>query len=267
MGDMNIKEHNGREYCFLFYKGDVVVKEGSEFLQTSEVVELGIDNSKLVYIGAEGVNEYYAVSVVGEEIFKGYSVKDIGDIRDEVSEVIFSMILRGLHFTNWLAKTKYCSCCGSEVSIGHKKAFIECKGCGNLMYPFVNPCILVAVLKEDKILLAHSPHFPTNLYSTLAGFVEAGESLEECVRREVREEVGIEIKNIRYFGTHPWPFSNSVMIGFIADYASGEIQIDNNEIESADWFSFDNLPKIPDYKYSFARIVIDHLIEARKNND
>lgn len=267
MGDMNIKEHNGREYCFLFYKGDVVVKEGSEFLQTSEVVELGIDNSKLVYIGAEEVNEYYAVSVVGEEIFKGYSVKDIGDIRDEVSEVIFSMILRGLHFTNWLAKTKYCSCCGSEVSIEHKKAFIECKGCGNLMYPFVNPCILVAVLKEDKILLAHSPHFPTNLYSTLAGFVEAGESLEECVRREVREEVGIEIKNIRYFGTHPWPFSNSVMIGFIADYASGEIQIDNNEIESADWFSFDNLPKIPDYKYSFARIVIDHLIEARKNND
>lgn len=264
MDNKNLNEYSGCSYCFLFYKRGIAVKEHSKFLSTSEVEQLGIDNSKLIYIGTAEGNDYYAIGVNNEDIVKGYSVMDIGDMRDEVSENVFSLVLRGLHFINWLDKTKYCSCCGSKVSIEHKKAYIECLNCGNLMYPFINPCILVAVLKDDKILLAHSPHFPPYLYSTLAGFVEPGESLETCVKREVREEVGIEIKNIKYFGTHPWPFSNSIMIGFIAEHASGEIQIDNNEIEAADWFSLDDLPNIPEYKFSFARIVIDHLLESRK---
>lgn len=267
MNDKNLSEYCGHSYCFLFYKRDIVVKENSKFLSISEVEQLGIDNSKIIYIGTAEGNDYYAANAFTEELIKGCSITDIGDIRDEVFENIFSLVLRGLHFLNWLDKTKYCSSCGNEVHIQPKKAYMECSNCGNIMYPFVNPCIIVAVLKEDKILLAHSPHFPPKLYSTLAGFVEPGESLEEAVKREVREEVGIEIKNIKYFGTHPWPFSNSIMIGFIAEHASGEIQIDNNEIEAADWFSLDNLPNIPEYSLSFARVIIDYVIESRKNTE
>ena len=114
----------------------------------------------------------------------------------------------------------------------------------------------MAVVKEDRILLAHSQRFPAKLYSVLAGFVEPGETLEECVEREVHEEVGISVQDIRYFGSQPWPFPDSLMVAFTADYAGGEIEIDRSEIADAGWFSADQFPPIPP-KISIARQLID----------
>jgi NAD+ diphosphatase len=118
----------------------------------------------------------------------------------------------------------------------------------------------VAVVKDDKLLLATSPRFRTNFWSVLAGFVEPGETLEACVMREVQEEVGIRVRNVRYFSSQPWPFPDSLMLGFTAEYAEGEIKTDGMEIEDAEWFAADNLPNIPP-RVSIARSLIDWFVE------
>ncbi|MEQ8196475.1 MAG: NAD(+) diphosphatase, partial [Clostridiaceae bacterium] len=118
---------------------------------------------------------------------------------------------------------------------------------------------IVSVIKGDEILLAHNAQFREGLYSVLSGFVEAGETFEECVKREVMEEVGIKVKNIKYFGNQPWPFPNSVMIGFTAEYESGEIKADGVEISDAGWFKKGNLPLIPD-NLTIARKLIDDFL-------
>jgi len=131
-----------------------------------------------------------------------------------------------------------------------------CPACGLLAYPRISPAVMVLVSRGDDLLLARSPHFRPGIFSALAGFVEAGETIEHCAVREVREEVGIEIANLRYFRSQPWPFPDSLMIAFFADYAGGEITPDPKEIEAADWFPRSALPPLPD-QASIARHLID----------
>ncbi len=139
----------------------------------------------------------------------------------------------------------------------------ECPDCGLVIFPRLSPAIIVLVEKEGKILLAKAVRFKEDIYSILAGFVEPGETLEEAVEREVREEVGIAIKDIRYFGSQPWPFPDSLMIGFLAKYKSGRIKIDKEEIVDAGWFSPENLPNIPG-NISIARRMIDWFLSQHK---
>jgi NAD+ diphosphatase len=138
-----------------------------------------------------------------------------------------------------------------------------CPKCGYLAYPRIAPAIIVAILNGDKILLAHNRNFRNNIYSLIAGYVEPGETFEQCVAREVGEEVGIRVKNIKYFGSQPWPFPYSIMVAFTAEYDGGEITPDGFEIVDAGWYSHDNLPFIP-AKGSVARKLIDLYIEKFK---
>lgn len=270
MSEIKCNGNNIRIYCFLFNKGKLIFKVNEskpEFLLVSEAEELGIDRANMIYIGTMDSNDYYAANLSDADKLQGCFSKDLRDMNKDVDKDIYLLAFRALHFVNWINKNQYCGSCGEKLHIEDKKTFLECSKCGNMMYAFINPCIIVAVIKEDNILLARSPHFPPKLYSLLSGFVEAGEFLENAVRREVKEEVGIEIKNLKYIGSHPWPFSNSLMFGFTAEYSSGDIVMDPNEIEAADWFSFDNLPTIPDGYLSFARIIIDDVLESRKKHD
>ncbi len=132
------------------------------------------------------------------------------------------------------------------------------------MFPKISPAVIVAVEKAGTILLARASRFAENLYSVLAGFAEPGESLEDTVRREIKEEVGIEVDNIRYFGSQPWPYPDSLMIGFTASWSSGEITVDNDEITEARWFTVEDLPLIPD-RISIARSLIDSFIKKMGN--
>ena len=136
-----------------------------------------------------------------------------------------------------------------------------CPECGNAFYPVLAPAVIVAVQREDKLLLAHNARFKENLYGLVAGFVEAGENLETAVEREVREEVGISIGNISYYSSQVWPFPNSLMVGFFADYIDGEIAVDGREITDADWFSVDEFPTIPRHG-SIARKLIDEFVNS-----
>ena len=155
----------------------------------------------------------------------------------------------------WNAQTQFCSKCGTPLVAGIPYSK-RCPNCGKEHWTVITPAIIVAVHKDDKILLTRSHTMRGNYMGLVAGYLEAGESLEECVRREVREETKIEITNIRYFGSQPWPYPSVEMIGFHADYLSGEIEIQQEELVKAGWFDREHLPEIPG-KVSLARKLID----------
>ena len=161
------------------------------------------------------------------------------------------------------AASRFCGRCGHATEPVLSERAWKCPGCGLGVYPRISPGIIVLIIRGEEILLARSPRFPAGMHSVIAGFTEPGETLEHAVCREVREEIGITIKNIRYFASEPWPFPDSLMIAFVADYATGEITIDNNEIVSAGWFSRDNLPGLP-ARMSIARALIDWWVKSEE---
>lgn len=154
-------------------------------------------------------------------------------------------LARARQLVSWLQQHRFCGECGGPLHTSASEPARECRACGAKAYPRISPVCIGLVLKGDELLLARSPHFPPGIYSALAGFVEAGETVEDCLRREIREEAGIEIANIRWFGSQPWPFPHSLMLGFFADYAGGEVVAQESEIEDIGWYSLDTLPMLP----------------------
>jgi NAD+ diphosphatase len=181
-------------------------------------------------------------------------------------EAFFGMAGRAKQIVEWERTHRFCGRCGTETAPGPTELAKGCPRCGMLFYPRLSPAVIVLVRRGDEVLLARSPGFPSGMYSVLAGFVEPGESIEETLSREVREEVGVEVENVRYFGSQPWPFPNSLMIGFTADYAGGEVRTDPEEIEDAGWYSVNDLPTLPP-KVSIARAMIDSFAARRRGRD
>jgi len=180
-----------------------------------------------------------------------------------VGEKMFQVASGAFQIMNWDQNSRFCGRCGGPTIVSSEERLRMCPKCGLKKFPRLSPAVIAAVIRGKEILLARADRFPDKLYSVLAGFVEPGETLEECLKREVREEVDLEISDIRYFGSQPWPFPDSLMIGFTARYAGGEITVDNREIVDAGWFSADNLPEIPD-KISIARRLIDWFVEHNR---
>ncbi|MDD7318517.1 MAG: NAD(+) diphosphatase [Prevotella sp.] len=163
----------------------------------------------------------------------------------------------------WDMNTRFCCVCGAPM---HKHTDISkrCSNCGKEVWPQLAPAVIVLIRKGDEVLLVHAKNFRGDYYGLVAGFVETGESLEEAAMREVMEETGLRISNLRYFASQPWPYPSGLMIGFNADYAGGDIRLQRSELSSGGWFGRDNLPKIPE-KLSIARQLIDHwLKESQK---
>ena len=161
------------------------------------------------------------------------------------SEGFLAAANRAQQLATWLTEHRYCGVCGQALIQAPTEPARQCLACGHKAYPRIMPVCIGLVQKGDKLLLGRSPHFPPGIYSALAGFVEAGESAEDCLRREIREEAGIEIANLRWFGSQSWPFPHSLMMGFIADYAGGELRPQPGEIEDLQWFARDALPALP----------------------
>ena len=168
----------------------------------------------------------------------------------------FALAGRATQMIDWQKNHQFCGHCGTPNIMKTTEFAMECPACRLTAYPRISPAVMVLVERGNDLLLARSPHFKPGVFSALAGFVEPGETLEQCAVREVREEVGIEITNLRYFKSQPWPFPNSLMIAYFADYAGGTITPDPSEIEAADWFSRDALPLLPD-PVSIARQLIE----------
>jgi NAD+ diphosphatase len=171
----------------------------------------------------------------------------------------FGVAGRALGLTAWDHDHRFCGRCGAPTERSPTERVRTCSRCGHGAYPRLSPAIIALIEKDGRALLARNARFSLPFFSTLAGFVEVGESLEAAVAREIHEEAGIAITDIRYFGSQPWPFSGSLMIGFTARWASGEIVADPSEIADADWFAPDELPRIPP-KLSIARELIDDFL-------
>ena len=172
------------------------------------------------------------------------------------------LICRAKQLIHWHLAHRFCGHCGhsTQTIVSNAELYKQCGQCEQITYPSTSPAIIVLITRGDEILLGRSPHFPTGVYSLLAGFVEAGESCEEAVIREVNEEVGIAVHNIHYAASQPWPFPNSYMLGFTANFLSGSITMDPNEIEDAQWFNVNNMPKLPHRSSIAHRMIQSHLL-------
>ena len=159
----------------------------------------------------------------------------------------------------WDRNTQFCGVCGAsmEMKTGISK---RCTNCGKEVWPQLATAIIVLIHRGEEVLLVHARNFKGDFYGLVAGFVETGENLEEAVRREVMEETGLTIKNIRYFGSQPWPYPCGLMVGFNADYESGAVRLQREELNKGAWFTKDHLPTIPE-KLSIARMILDDWLE------
>ncbi|MEO0517588.1 MAG: NAD(+) diphosphatase [Cyanobacteria bacterium P01_A01_bin.116] len=190
-----------------------------------------------------------------------FTLQSLRKLHGMLEDDLFAIAARAVQITEWDRTHQYCGHCATPTIQLPTERAKRCGSCQLRQYPRLSPAVIMLISKGEQLLLARAPRFRNGMYSVLAGFVEPGESLEETVAREVREEVGIEIKNIRYFGSQPWPFPNSLMVGFTAEYASGTLTPDPTEIEAADWFNKRELPPVPG-KLSIARKLIDSFVNA-----
>lgn len=214
-----------------------------------------------MYLGCRGNIPCYAgIMAPGSLLpggWQGVRVRDLFVMIPHEELAIAAFAVRMIDY-HW--KTRFCGRCGTETRPLRAERAKKCSSCGLVAYPRLSPAIIVLVQRDDRILLARSPGFPPGMFGLIAGFVDPGENLEHALIREVHEETGIYVKNIRYFGSEPWPFPDSLMVGFTADYAGGDLVVDRNEIESAFWFDREHLPRIPE-KLSISRTLIDWWIE------
>jgi NAD+ diphosphatase len=228
---------------------------------TGEPEKLGVDIRRHIYLGTlRGRSCYAAEGNLRDEGSSETIFVELRSLFSHLEDNFYKIALTAVHLIEWDKNCQFCSKCRAALKSRVDMRAKECEECGRLEFPRISPAIIVLIEKEDTLLLARSPRFAGELFSVLAGFVEPGESLEEAVHREVKEEIGITIKNIAYFGSQPWPFPDSLMIGFTAQYESGEIRIDGEEIIDAGWYRADSMPRIPG-QLSIARKLIDWFVE------
>lgn len=201
----------------------------------------------------------FAVEASGR-LPEGYSLSDLRGWLGRVEPALFYLAGRAQQVVEWQATHRYCGRCATPTEDHPQDRAKVCPECGLVSYPRLSPSIIVLITRGEEVLLARNANWPTGMYSTLAGFVEPGESIEQTVHREVAEEVGVQVRNLRYLGSQSWPFPNSLMLGFHAEYAGGDIVCQDAEIADARWFRYDDLPNIPP-RTSISRWLIDAYVE------
>lgn len=247
-------------YWFVFNSDKLLTYQSGEKViipLVKSLEELDLHPISQQYLGLFDGKHCYCAEIADENLeISGASFGNLRALVGLIDNDIYLLAGRALQILNWDQTHQYCGKCGGLTQTKLDERVKVCTKCGNMSYPRISPAIIVAVVKEDQLLLAHNKHNKTNMYSIIAGFIEPGETLEECVKREVMEEVGIKVKDIKYFGSQPWPYPNSLMVGFTATYESGEIKVDGEEIDDAGWYKANSLPEIPS-RISISRTLID----------
>lgn len=228
-----------------------------------ELEELGLAAGRgRHYLGRLGERDCFtAAAEASPELPDHAEWQGLRRLFGRIDETVLAIAGRAIQVIEWDDTHRYCGRCGSATVLKQGERARVCPNCQLAGYPRLSPAVMGLVRRGPELLLARSPHFPEGMYSALAGFVEPGETLEQTLQREVREEVGVEITNLRYFDSQPWPFPHSLMIAFVADYVSGEIVPQPDEIEAADWFAIDRLPRLP-HRFSIARRLIDETVAS-----
>lgn len=236
-------------YHIVISDGEVLGVDGQQPwrpLTADEWQWCGLDPIASHYLGDLGGAPVFAQEVDPDaDEPQGYGFESLWSFLSSVDMNVFYLIGRAKQIVDWHQHHQYCGACGQETSTTPVDRSRKCVSCNIPFYPRLSPSIIVLIYRGEDILLAKSAHARGNFYSTLAGFIEPGESIEETVHREVFEEVGLKIKNLEYFSSQSWPFPNSLMLGFQAEYDSGDIVLQEEEIADAQWFHYKDLPHKP----------------------
>lgn len=258
-------ETGGAVLCFVFRKRELLVTDSFELPSFEIVNEAGLDSVRSQYLGSLGTAHCHSVELPPDTTAPaGMAFHDLRVLYGNLDEALHAVAGRAVQIMEWDRTHQYCGACGKPTELSTIDRSRICPDCKIPQFPRLAPAMIVAVERGDEILLARSPHFPPGIYSVLAGFVEPGESAEEAVAREVMEEAGIGVKDVRYFGSQPWPYPNSLMLGFTAGYESGEIRIEEDEIEDARWFKADEMPPFFPGRMSISQWLIQDFLERNR---
>jgi NAD+ diphosphatase len=239
-----------RAYYFIFSDNAVLVEKKSELLVSIPCIkrksaeQMGLD--RVCFFGRYQKISCYCAGIRDRDVPEQYELIPLRSLYGKIDHGFWGISGYARQIHDWNMNFTFCGRCGEKTTKKKNEHARVCADCGLASYPRISPAMITAVVKEDEILLARGVNFPNKkMFSVLAGFVEPGESLEDCVAREVFEETGIRIRQIQYFNSQPWPFPDSLMIGFTAVYDSGSLSIDAEEILEAGWFKADRLPIVP----------------------
>ena len=220
------------DYLFIFNENREL------YLDSNHDLANNLDNFKInftLYIGEYNKKRAFVVNVEGDDEF--YDLREVYEIDHDLYHIAGKAVL----VNDWYISYRFCGRCGSKTQLDEKDMMLKCPNCGQVHYPRIAPAIIVAIRNGDKLLMAKHSYHDNIRNALIAGFVEPGETIEEAVHREVLEEVGVKVKNLKYERSQSWPFPNSLMLGFTAEYDSGEIKVDGDEILKAKWFKKDEI--------------------------
>jgi NAD+ diphosphatase len=267
MGDVFVpltrpqQESNDSALWFAFQGSRMLVEAASTDAgvvpRCLDLEQIGLKVRRTQYLGLLDGQHCYSAELDDESAAPpGMAFEGLRGLLGQFDDTLIGVASRAFQVMDWDRKHQFCGQCGAPTRARANERARDCPNCRISSYPKICPAMMVLVTRGREILLGRKFSFAKNRYSALAGFVEAGESLEQTIAREVREEVGVEIGAVHYFGSQSWPFPNSLMIAFTADYAGGEIRPDGIEIEEARWFDVAELPAVPD-RISISRWLID----------
>lgn len=245
---------------FAFQNGQLITvgdPESPQIPRLSEITDLKLSVRSQHFLGHADTTPCYALDIGNDHEFEpDVALSELRRIAFALGEFYFMLAGRALQVITWNNDHQFCGRCGGETRDHESCRAKVCTHCGHCCYPRLSPCMIVLVTRGDEVLLGRAPNWREGQYSTLAGFIEPGETVEQSVHREVMEEVGVTVDNLEYISSQPWPFPHSLMIGFHAEYQGGDITVDGIEIEDAQWFSIDDLPLVPPLG-SISRMLIE----------
>jgi NAD+ diphosphatase len=229
-------------WCFAFVEGQMLLPE-SEAVVLQPVGGSSLDPAVRHYLGRLDALDCWALRL--DALPQGWRRVPLRTAMMSLPAPLAALASRAAQVLEWDRTHRHCGVCGTATEMAEQERARRCPACGHTAYPRLSPAMMALVWREGELLLARAPHYATGMYSALAGFVEAGESLEDCLHREVAEEVGVQVADLRYYGSQSWPFPHSLMVAYTARWTGGEIVPQADEIEDAQWFAIDALPLIP----------------------
>jgi NAD+ diphosphatase len=242
------EDSNCPAYWFIFNSDKLLIDHNADLKIpfTKKLEDMKLKPVRKQYMGTLEEHPCYTVEVAPEtDAPEDMAFMDLYSLYGVLDDDLFPLAGRAIQIINWDKHHQFCGKCSTPTTTMDEEMAKICPECGFISHTRLSPAVITAIINGDKILMAKHSYGLKNRYSLIAGFLEAGETLEEGVEREIMEEVGLKVKDIKYFGSQPWPFPNSLMIGFIANYDSGEIKVDGKEIVDAKWFEVDDVPRPP----------------------
>lgn len=257
----------GGEGCWLLLRGNelALMSEGEVLAlpQGPLPVELRTLASSAVYLGLWDGRPCRAIALAREqELPVGLQTENLMASEPRIDIDLLSLAGRAGQLLHWQKTSRVCSRCGGATEALLGESGKKCLSCGYAHFPHIHPCVIVLIHRPGEVLLARKAEWPVGRYGLVAGFVDCGECFEEAVSREIAEETGLRVRDIRYVGSQCWPFPSQIMAGFEAAWDGGEVTVDPKELEDARWFALDQLPQLPPRR-SIARYLIDHWLERQ----